>query len=104
MRSRFNSPLQIDGDAVKALGPLEWAEGETWAVVMVSITQKDDKIAGTAKSRFGSQSRDWTLDVNAETEKKFKNGTARAAGMVCAYGDAVDIFKWEADIELQKVN
>ena len=54
MRSRFDSPLQVVGDAVNAGGPLEWAEGETWAIVMVSITQKDEKIAGTAKSRFAS--------------------------------------------------
>ena len=44
------------------------------------------------------------MPVNPETEKRFKNGTAQAAGMVCAYGDAVSIFQWDAEIELQKVN
>lgn len=104
MRSRFDSPLQVVGDAVNAGGPLEWAEGETWAIVMVSITQKDEKIAGTAKSRFASGQTRWSLFVNPETEKRFKNGTAEAAGMVCAYGDTVSIFTWEGQIELQKVN
>ena len=42
--------------------------------------------------------------MNPETEKRLKNGTAQAAGMVCAYGDAVSIFQWEDEIELQKVN
>ena len=104
MRSKFDSPLQVVGDAVSASGPLEWDEGETWAIVMVTITQKDGKVAGTAKSRFARGQSQWTLFVNPETEKPFKNGTAQAAGMVCAYGDAVSIFPWEVDIVLQKVN
>jgi hypothetical protein len=102
MRSRFNSPLQVVGDAVDAGGPLEWDPGETWAVVMVTITQKDDKIAGTAKSRFGSGQPQWTLSVNPETQKKFKNGPATASGMVCAYGDTVSVIQWEEQIDLQK--
>ncbi len=104
MRSRFDTPLQVVGDAVSAGGPLEWDPGETWAIVMVTITQKDEKIAGTAKSRFASGQAQWSLFVNPETEKKFKNGTAQVAGMVCAYGDTVSIFTWEGEIELQKVN
>jgi hypothetical protein len=104
VRSRFNSPLQIVGDAVKAGGALEWAPGETWVIVMVSITQKDEKVAGAAKSRYGSQYGQWSLDISPETEKKFKNGTARAAGMVCAYGDAVSVFQWEQEIQLEKVS
>lgn len=104
MRSRFDSPLQVVGDAVSAGGPLEWDQGETWAIVMVSITQKDEKVAGTARSRFGSGQGQWSLFVNPETEKKFKNGTATAAGMVCAYGEVVSVIHWEQEIELQKVN
>jgi hypothetical protein len=103
VRSRFNSPLQIVGDAVKADGALEWAPGETWVIVMVSITQKDEKVAGAANARFGSQHGQWSLDISPE-EKKFKNGTARAAGMVCAYGDAVSVFQWEQEIQLEKMN
>lgn len=104
MRSRFDSPLDVVGDAVNAGGPLEWDQGETWAIVMVTITQKDEKIAGTAKSRFASGQTQWALFVNPETEKRFKHGKAQAAGMVCAYGDTVSIFTWEAEIDLQKVD
>ena len=104
MHSKFDSPVQVVGDAVNAGGPLEWAQGETWAIVMVTVTQKDEKIAGTAKSRFAAGQARWSLFVNPETEKRFKNGTAQAAGMICAYGDAVSIFQWDDEIELQKVN
>jgi hypothetical protein len=102
MRSNFDSPLEVVGDAVNAGGPLEWGAGETWAIVMVSITQKDEKVAGTAKSRFASGQGQWSLFVNPETEKPFKNGTAHASGMVCTYGDTVSIINWEQEVELQK--
>jgi hypothetical protein len=104
MRSRFDSPLQVVGDVVDAAGPLEWDPGETWAIVMVTITQKDEKIAGTARSRVAAGQAQWSIFVNPETRRRFKNGPAQAAGMVCAYGDTVSVIQWEEEIELQKVN
>ena len=104
MRSQIDAPLQIVGDAVNASGPLGWDPGETWALVMITITQKDEKVTGTAKSRFAPGQGEWTLFVNPETEKPFKNGPAHAAGMACGYGDAVSVVKWDQEIELQKAN
>ena len=61
MHSKFDSPVQVVGDAVNAGGPLEWAQGETWAIVMVTVTQKDEKIAGrpsraSRRGRHGGRS------------------------------------------------
>ena len=74
------------------------------AVSLPFLRKQDDKIAGTAKSRFGSGQQKWTLSVNPETQKKFKNGPATASGMVCAYGDAVSVIQWEEQIDLQKAD
>ena len=57
MHSKFDSPVQVSVDAVNAGGPLEWAQGETWAIVMVTVTQKDEKIAGSGPSRASRRGR-----------------------------------------------
>ena len=107
MRSKFDSPAKVKDGVVEACGPLEWATGEVEALVTVTITQKGDKITGMASSppSFPRGDNEWMLSVPAATTKKFKNGPAHAAGMVCATGDdEVAVFTWSEDIELEKVD
>jgi hypothetical protein len=104
MVSRFDSPAKIVDGAVEACGPLDWADDEENAMVAVTITQKGEKVAGMANSGYGFApgTEEWMLTIDPATNKKFKNGPAHAAGMVCVTtksGDAA-VFHWSEDIEL----
>ncbi|HEX2467923.1 MAG TPA: hypothetical protein VHJ54_06940 [Solirubrobacterales bacterium] len=107
MVSRFDSPAKIVRGRVEACGPLNWAAGEQTAMVAVTITQKGEKVAGMAKSSgygFTPGDQEWMLKVPSATNKKFKDGPAHAAGMVCVTNGAGDaaVFQWSEDIELEK--
>jgi hypothetical protein len=106
MVSRFDSPAKIVDGAVEACGPLDWGGDEDRAMVAVTITQKGEKVAGMANSPYGFTpgDADWMLQVPPATNKKFKEGPAHAAGMVCVTTDAGDaaVFQWSEDIELTK--
>ena len=65
MKSNFESPLKIVDGAVRAKGRLNWEEGESESLVSVSISQKQNKVAGMATSaeKFEKPKRTWTLDI-----------------------------------------
>ena len=103
MHSKFDHPYRSSATRsmpVARSSGLRARLGRSW--MTPSDAEKDEKIAGPAKSRFAAGQARWSLFVNPETEKRFKNGTAQAAGMVCAYGDAVSIFQWEDEIECRR--
>jgi hypothetical protein len=107
MRSKFDSPAELADGVIKARGPLEW-EGEVEALVMVTITQKNERIAGIATSpeRFSQGTAEWVMDVPPVTNKKFKQGPAHAFGMVCARtaADEAAVFQWSEEIVLEKAD
>src|SRR5215208_7527312 len=57
MRSNFESSLKIVDGAVRARGRLNWEGGESESLVSVSISQKQNKVAGMATSPTSSRSR-----------------------------------------------
>jgi hypothetical protein len=104
MVSRFDSPAKIVDGTVEACGPLNWAADEDKAMVVVTITQKGERVAGMASSPYGFAPGDeeWMLEVPPVTHKKFKDGPAHADGMVCVTTGAGEaaVFHWSEDIEL----
>jgi hypothetical protein len=104
MRSNFDSPLGLEDGVVKACGELEWAGGETEAIVTITITQKGEKLVGVASSppTFDAPEGEWMLEVQpSEAHRKFKKGPATAHGIIHAIrDDTVDVFRWDQDIEL----
>ena len=103
MRSNFDSPLGIEDGVVKACGELDWEGDETEAHVTITITQKGEKLVGTASSppSFDAPEREWMLEVRPQAHKKFKKGSAHAVGVINTIrGDGVDVFQWEQEVEL----
>jgi hypothetical protein len=106
MRSNFDSPLKVVDGVVEACGELDWGSGETEAVVTITISQKDEKIVGTATSppSFDAPEDEWMLMVKpAQENRKFKKGSAHATGVIHALGDGIEpkVFNWSQDIELE---
>jgi hypothetical protein len=104
MHSNFDSPLALEDGVVKACGELEWAGGETEAIVTITITQKGEKLVGTASSppNFDAPADEWMLEVQpSQANKKFKKGAATAHGIIHAITDnTVEVFRWDQDVEL----
>jgi hypothetical protein len=105
MRSNFDAELKVVGGVVQACGPLGWDAGETEAVVTVTITQKDKKLAGTASSppSFAASDEEWMLEVQpAPAKQAFTTGPAHAVGVIHATGEdiPVRVFHWGQDVEL----
>ena len=106
MHSKFDSPLKLKDGVVEACGELDWAAGETEAIVSVTITQKGEKISGAAGSppNFEKPEDEWMLNVQpSRANKKFKKGRARATGVIHATGEDIDVepFSWHQDVELE---
>jgi len=108
MRSNFESPLKIVKGAVRAHGRFDWDVGESESLVSVSISQKQNKVAGMATSpqKFEKPRKTWTLDLHpGYTDKKYKreftSGPANAVGIVCAMGSDVRVFLWSQEVELE---
>jgi hypothetical protein len=108
MRSNFESPLKIVDGAVRARGRFSWDDGESESLVSVSISQKQNKVAGMATSpkEFEKPKKTWTLDINSGYTgggyaRKFKPGPANAVGIVCAMGSDVRVFLWSQEVELE---
>jgi hypothetical protein len=103
MRSNFDTPMKLDKDGVaEACGPLEWGPGETEANVTVTISQKPDKVEGTASGSFHPPEDEWMLEVRpSEPHKKFKKGAAHGRGdLNTAAAAAGGSFQWEQDVDL----
>jgi hypothetical protein len=104
MRSAFDSPMGVDDGVAKACGELDWDPGETEAHVTITITQKGEKVVGTASSppNFEAGEDEWMLEVRpSEAHKKFKKGPAHAVGVINAIkDDGVEVFHWEQEVEL----
>jgi hypothetical protein len=104
MRSQFDSPMPVEDGVAKACGELDWAGGETEAIVTITLTQKGEKLVGTASSppNFEAPEDEWMLDVRpSKPNKKFKKGPAHAHGIIHAIrDDGVEVFQWEQEIEL----
>jgi hypothetical protein len=108
MRSNFDSPMKIEDGVAEACGELEWDQGETEAIVTVTITQREDQVEGTASSppNFHPPEDEWMLQVRpSDPHKKFKKGPAHARGSIrttsgSTGGGADDTFRWEQDIDL----
>jgi hypothetical protein len=104
MRSNFDSPMKIDDGVAKACGELGWGPGEREAMVTITITQKGEKLVGTASSppSFDAPEDEWMLEVSpSQANKKFKKGPAHASGIIHAVGDdGVSVFQWTQDIVL----
>jgi hypothetical protein len=108
MVSRFDSPAKIVDGRVEACGPLDWSADEDRAMVAVTITQKREKVAGMNSSSYGFApgDKEWMLQIPPATNKKFKDGPAHAAGMVCVTTGAGEaaVFHWSEDIELAEAD
>src|SRR3954447_2112140 len=104
MHSNFEPKLGVDDGVVKACGELEWAAGETEAIVTITIAQKGEKLVGTASSppTFDAPEDEWMLEVRpSQSNKKFKKGAAHAHGIIHAIaGNTVNVFTWDQEIEL----
>lgn len=105
MRSQFDTPLKLKDGVVEACGELDWEAGETEAIVMVTITQRGEKVVGTASSppRFERSEEEWMLNVPPTAHKKFKKGPAHAEGVIHATGGDIGVkqFSWHQEVELQ---
>src|SRR5215213_6845203 len=101
MRSAFDSPMKLEDGVIEACGELDWSGGETEAIVTITITQKGEKLVGTASSppSFEAPEDEWMLDVRpTQANKKFKKGPAHAVGIIHAvHGDTVDVFHWDQE-------
>ncbi len=104
MRSAFDSPMGVEDGVAKACGELHWDPGETEAIVTITITQKGEKLVGTAGSppNFDAPEDEWMLEVRpSQSNKKFKKGPAHAHGIIHAVaGNTVKVFTWDQEIEL----
>src|SRR3954447_14466058 len=108
MRSNFESPLKIVNGAVRARGRLNWEGGESESLVSVSISQKQNQVAGMATSpnKFEKPRKTWTLDIDpgytgSGYKRELKPGPATAVGIVCAMGSDVRVFFWSQEVELE---
>jgi len=109
MRSNFESSLKIVDGAVRAKGRFNWEGGESESLVSVSISQKQNKVAGMATSpeKFERRQKTWTVKIDpgytgSGYARKFKPGPANAIGIVCAMGNEVRVFLWSQEVELKK--
>lgn len=110
MKSNFEQALKIVDGAVRAKGRLNWDDGESESLVSVSISQKQNKVAGMATSpeKFVRPKKTWSLDIDpgytdsGSARRKFKPGPANAVGIVCAMGDDVRVFLWSQEVELER--
>ena len=104
MRSQFDSPMGVEDGVAKACGELGWEGAEVEAIVTVTITQKGEKLVGTASSppNFDAPEDEWMLEVTpTPSNKKFKKGPAHAHGIIHAIaGNTVNVFTWDQEIEL----
>jgi hypothetical protein len=104
LHSNFDSPLRVEDGAIAACGELEWDSGEDEAHVTVTISQKSEKLVGSATSppNFEAGEDEWMLSIRPSTaNRKFKKGPAHAVGVIHTIGDnGVELFQWEQDIEL----
>ena len=104
MRSAFDTPVKVEDGVVEACGELDWSSGENQAHVTITISQKGEKLVGTASSppNFERGEDEWMLEVRpAEASRKFKKGPAHAVGVIHTIkDDGVDVFQWEQEIEL----
>ena len=104
MRSAFDSPMGIEQGVAKACGELDWGSDETEAIVTITLTQKGEKLVGTASSppNFEAPEEEWMLEVRpTDPHRKFKKGPAHATGTIHAIrGDTVEVFQWNQDVEL----
>jgi hypothetical protein len=103
MRSNFNSVLKLVDGVVQAAGPLYWDDGESEAVVAVTISQKG-RIAGVSCSppNFDVSETEWSLTVPpALSKRKFKKGRARATAEICATGEGIETFVYRCDQEVE---
>lgn len=104
MRSQFDSPMQIEDGVAQACGGLDWGDDETEAHVAITISQKGEKLVGSASSPpdFERGADEWMLSVQpSSAHRKFKKGPAHAVGVIHAIkGDGVEVFHWEQDVEL----
>ena len=104
MRSNFDEKLRVEDGVVSACGELVWGPGETEAHVTVTISQKGEKLVGSAASppNFEPQEKEWMLSVRpSDANRKFKKGAAHAVGVVhTIHGADIDVFHWDQDIEL----
>jgi hypothetical protein len=109
MRSNFESSLKIVNGAVQAQGKFNWEPGEKESLVSVSISQKQNKVAGMATSpnKFVRPQKSWTVNIDPGYTgrgyaQKFKPGPANAVGIVCAMGKEVRVFLWSQEVKLKK--
>lgn len=104
MRSNFDSPLHVEDGVIEACGELDWGEGDTEAHVTVTISQKGEKLVGSASSppNFEHGAEEWMLSVSPSVaNRKFKKGPAHAVGVIHTIrDDGVGVFQWEQDVEL----
>jgi len=104
MRSQFDTPMGLEDGVAKACGPLGWDGAEVEAIVTITITQKDEKLVGSASSppNFDAPEDEWMLEVQpSEPHKKFKKGPAHAHGIIHAIaGNTVNVVAWDQEIEL----
>lgn len=107
MKSNFESSLKIVDGAVRARGELRWEQGESASLVSVSISQKQNKVAGMATSgQFDRPAKNWRLDIEPGYTDgyagKFKPGPANAIGIICGMGTEVRVFLWSQEVQLKK--
>ena len=104
MRSQFDSPMRIEDGVAEACGELVWEAGETQAHVAITISQKGEKLVGTASSPpdFERGEDEWMLSVRpSDVNRKFKKGPAHAVGVIHATTDGgMTLSQWEQDIDL----
>ena len=104
MRSQFDSPMRIEDGVAQACGELGWEAGETQAHVAITISQKDEKLVGSASSPpdFEPPEEEWMFSVRpSAANRKFKKGPAHAVGVIHTTTDGgVTSHQWEQDIEL----
>ena len=104
MRSNFDSPVRLEDGAVEACGDLDWEAGDNEAHVTITISQKGEKLVGSASSppNFERGEDEWMLTVRpSAANKKFKKGSAHAVGIIHTIrDDGVDVFQWEQEVEL----
>lgn len=108
MRSNFEPSLKIVKGAVRARGRFTWEVGESESLVSVSISQRQNKVAGMAISpnKFDRPQKTWSLDIDpgytgSGYKRKFKPGPANAVGIVCAMGSEARVFLWSQEVELK---
>jgi hypothetical protein len=104
MQSQFDTPMKIEDGVAKACGKLGWEGSEAEAHVTVMISQRGQKVIGTASSPpdFSRGDDEWMLEVHASAaNREFEEGPAHAMGIIHAIkDDGVEVFRWDQDIVL----